>query len=159
MYLSHGRVEVCINGSYGSVCSSPIWDNNGASAVCKQLGFSPYGEDKMLYECQNAVSSFPLSHQSISPTPFPSSTLYPGAVPDTRSFSDEQRLPTFVCTGSGLNARQCSLNSGTCGLYSGVVCQGKTCGSCKHFETYMYEFVHILPSWDRPDQYQCCQLL
>ena len=66
MYLSRGRVEVCINGSYGSVCSSPIWDNNGASAVCKQLGFSPYGEDKMLYECQNAVSSFPLSHPSFS---------------------------------------------------------------------------------------------
>ena len=47
MYLSHGRVEVCINGSYGSVCNSPPWDNNGASAVCKQLGFSSYGEDEM----------------------------------------------------------------------------------------------------------------
>ena len=50
MYLSRGRVEVCINGSYGSVCSSPSWDNNGASAVCKQLGFSPYGEDLMFVQ-------------------------------------------------------------------------------------------------------------
>ena len=43
-YLSRGRVEMCVGGSYGSVCNSQ-WDNSAASAVCSQLGFSPYGKE------------------------------------------------------------------------------------------------------------------
>eukprot|EP00731_Ephydatia_muelleri_P031793 Em0023g300a len=87
MYLSRGRVEMCVSGSYGSVCNS-LWDNSAASAVCSQLGFSPYG-----------------------------------AVPNTRLFPDAQREPTFVCTGSGLNTSQCSVNTGTCDQVLSVVCQ------------------------------------
>ena len=39
----YGAVQVCIGGVWGSVCSDSYWDNNDASVVCKQLGFSPYG--------------------------------------------------------------------------------------------------------------------
>ena len=39
----YGAVQVCIGGVWGSVCRDRFWDNNDASVVCKQLGFSPYG--------------------------------------------------------------------------------------------------------------------
>ena len=41
--LAIGRVEVCNGTRYKTVCRD-VWDNEAASVLCSQLGFSPFGE-------------------------------------------------------------------------------------------------------------------
>ena len=47
--LSRGRVQMCIGGQFTKVCFDNSWDNQDASVVCRQLGFSPYGELRTMY--------------------------------------------------------------------------------------------------------------
>ena len=42
-YSTIGRLELCLNGTWGTICSISF-DDKDATVVCKQLGYSPYGE-------------------------------------------------------------------------------------------------------------------
>ena len=39
-----GRVEVCVNGSWGTICSY-FFDDADAKVVCRELGYSALGND------------------------------------------------------------------------------------------------------------------
>ena len=129
--LTRGRVEICINGVYGTVCDD-FWDNQDASVVCRQLGFSPYGE---LYRVLNSVILIMSIHCS---------SFYAGAIAQTGEIFGEGNAPLLLsqvnCSGSEITLKDCpasteSLGSGyatmpwpflECGQFqdAGVICQG-----------------------------------
>ena len=47
---SEGRVEMCVNNSYGTICDSQ-WDILDARVACRQLGFSDKSGSSDSKEC------------------------------------------------------------------------------------------------------------
>ena len=41
--LARGKVEMCTNATWGTVCEGTTWNHHAASVACHQLGFSRFG--------------------------------------------------------------------------------------------------------------------
>ena len=44
-----GEAQICLDGTFGSICDNS-WDNDDASVICTQLGFSSSGMSFTTYQ-------------------------------------------------------------------------------------------------------------
>lgn len=133
--LRAGRIEVCLEGTFVAVCMEH-WDNLDARVVCRQLGFSPYGEYLLLSCFTKEEVQFILLTGAIS---------VPGSY-FGQSLLTSKLIGNVGCTGSEDNITSCthSLLS-TCPSHqvATIVCHCKvscTMAIAKRFFFFFFSF-------------------
>ena len=105
-----GVVLVCVNGTWGKVCGGEM-NTTFASVVCRQLGFSPYGNS-----WTNLITN--PSQKTVPP--------FSGAFVGNRLWADSRYSYIMyqpTCIGTENNVSTCDYNTkdtvpNTCGTYS-----------------------------------------
>ena len=55
-----GRVEICINNAWGTICDND-WNVRDGNVVCAQLGFQPFGKGFLIKFCNFVHYSYFIS--------------------------------------------------------------------------------------------------
>ena len=109
-----GRVEVCVNQTWATVCDKH-WDDNDAKVICQQLGHSPYGNTTLILSVTTMFLGALAAYGSLI------TDKYPIRVYGVNCTGNERTL--FKCPihlfPQNLIHSNCSNNN------AGVICQGK----------------------------------
>ena len=79
MTPTSGRLEICYNNAWGTVCNSG-WESHAGQLACRQLGFPQFGKSFVLSKINYKVCVLTLAH-NISPSASfisPSSPFFAG---------------------------------------------------------------------------------
>lgn len=127
--LRVGRVEICKDGSFTTVCRDEFWSIQDASVVCSQLGFSAYGK------AVHTMPAYSSTHILLCMCAFIHVYIilcvHAGAVvgPSRDQFNERKLEVSIVaveCTGNESRLSECISGSQECLTTddAGVVCQG-----------------------------------
>ena len=125
--MSHeGRVELCFNGRWGTVCDDG-WDQQDAAVVCRQLGFST--------ATANSKDGGPPMKLLVTPTFIINFVPCLDSLAAIRALYGEGEGPIFLdnvgCEGDEVSLLACSaqelgMNNCNHGEDAGVLCPGMT---------------------------------
>ena len=119
-----GRVEVCINDQWGTVCDDS-WDSTDATVVCKQLGYAYTGSKVICFEYQ--FVNFTPVPQYIGGRAYSNAHFGAGSGPifldDLQCTSSSNQL--LGCTSSPILSHNClhtdDAGVGCEGMFSGMI--------------------------------------
>ena len=119
-FFGHGRVEVCRNQAWGSVCYRGSSFISDARVICRQIGLPNLGRCSQLLHAYHSTCSYIL-HAVITYRTLASPTVPP-------------MFYTFQCSSSELSLNQCENSAGastsviSCRLdVIGMQCDGTIC--------------------------------
>ena len=135
---NEGRVEVCINNAWGTVCDHS-WNSNDAKVVCAQLGFLRQGIT-MCILCAIFL------HLNINLVLFDDTKFCSGATAHVSAYFGGGNGPILLggllCSGDEESLLDCQRD-----MFEAITCKhtedaGVTCISKPHYSTYPSHFVY-----------------